>query len=213
MLLFLKKVFWRYKKFLLILFLIIPSLHSQNDFKIEILELSRKTLLTYFKIGKIPSFNSILNSQPPRPIFITLVKNGKTRGCAGSFIPIYNSLEESIVNFTVIAATQDIRYPPVKFEELNEIVIKITFPEKPVSVNNPFTINPLTEGLIIKKEGKEGVVLPGEAKTVDYAIKIGLNNSGIKDLNGVSFYKFKGISFSENDFKNIKKENKWKRKK
>jgi len=205
MLSFFKKGLGGYKKFLLTFFLIIPSLYSQNDFKIEILELSRETLINYLKTNKIPSFNSILNLQPPRPIFITLIKDGKTRGCAGSFIPIYPSLGESIINFTVIASTQDIRYPPVKFDELNEIKIKITFPENPIPVNNPFTINPLTEGLIIRKEGKEGVVLPGEAKTVNYAIKICFNNSGIKDLNGAIFYKFKGISFSENDFKNIKK--------
>ncbi|HOK56926.1 MAG TPA: AMMECR1 domain-containing protein [bacterium] len=197
-----RKIFKNFGKIITILiFLFISITNSQIDLKLEALKLSRETLITYLKTNRIPEVNSILNSIPSKSIFITLTKNGKTRGCAGSFIPIYNSLGESVINFTIIAATQDIRYNPVKIEEIDEIIITITFPERTVCIENPYMIKPLKEGLIIRKDGKEGVVLPGEAKTVEYAIKIGLRNANLNNLNGAIFYKFNGSSFSEKDLK------------
>ncbi|MCX7917687.1 MAG: AMMECR1 domain-containing protein [bacterium] len=163
----------------------------------ESLRIARETLQIYLKTNKKPLLNSFLSSVPPRSLFIILNKNGQTRGCSGSFKPFYSSLGESIINFTIIASTQDTRYSPIKIEEIDEIKIMIAFPEEIVPINSPFQISPLNEGLIIKKDGKEGVVLPGEAKTVNYAIKIGMKNARIENLDGAIFYKFKCEIFKE----------------
>lgn len=180
-------------------FLLVFSVKAENflDINKESLKLARETLEVYIKTKNKPFNISVLNTLPPKGLFVILKKGEKVRGCAGSFKPIYNTLGEGIVNFTIIASTQDIRYPPIKIDEIDEIKIMIIFPQEIIPIDSPYHFFPLKEGLIIKKSGKEGVVIPGEAKTVEYAIKIGMKNAEIDSLDGAIFYKFKGEILKE----------------
>jgi len=167
----------------------------------EALPLARKALSAYLERGE-----TIQSAKPateilsqPRPLFITLTKNGTARGCAGTFEPTDTNLAEEIIRFVIAAATQDFRYPPVSPPEVGQISITITLPEKPVPITSLSSYNPWTEGLLIQKSGRQGVVLPGEAKTIAYAIKIALRNSGLDKLEGASLYKFMAVNVTEGD--------------
>ena len=172
-----------------------------SNLKNEALPLARKALSYYLERGETiraaKSATEILSQA--RPLFITLTKNGKARGCAGTFEPTDINLAEEIIRFVIVAATQDFRYPPVSPPEVDQIFITITLPEKPVPITSLSSYNPWTEGLLIQKSGLQGIVLPSEAKTTAYAIKIALRNSGLDKLEGASLYKFTAVNVTEGD--------------
>jgi len=57
--------------------------------------------------------------------FITLTTHGKLRGCIGSLEP-YQSLAEDVREHAISAALKDPRFPPVREEELNGILIEVS---------------------------------------------------------------------------------------
>lgn len=131
------------------------------------------------------------------PVFVSLKRGSQTRGCAGSFQSENGSFAKDLVHFSIIAATQDFRYRPVDLQEMKEIKIQITIPEMPVEIHSIFSYNPEKEGLIVEKDGKQAVVLPGEAKTAAYALKMCLRNAGIDDNSNIRLFKFKAQIFIE----------------
>ncbi|MGB9643413.1 MAG: AMMECR1 domain-containing protein, partial [Candidatus Ratteibacteria bacterium] len=105
----------------------------------------------------------------------------------------------NLIYFSIIAASHDCRYRPIDRHELKDIRIQITIPQQPVEIPSIEFYNPETEGLIVKKQDKVGVVLPREAKTSEYALKIGLRNAGIEDKEGITLFKFKAQIFMEGE--------------
>lgn len=53
------------------------------------------------------------------PIFITWEKNGKLRGCIGTFERNY--LEKLLPLYSIMSAFKDKRFPPIRIEELEDI--------------------------------------------------------------------------------------------
>lgn len=160
--------------------------------------LCRKAIETYLSKGErihVPlNIPDIFNEKIP--VFVSLIKNNKTRGCAGTFYA-EKSFAENLIDFSIIAATQDFRYRPVDPSELQEIKIQITIPQQPYEIPSLAFYNPEKEGLIVEKNSNKGVVLPKEAKTADYALKMCLKNAGIKDTQGIRLLKFKAQIFVE----------------
>jgi AMMECR1 domain-containing protein len=150
----------------------------------------RETLERHVREGVKISIQKSDSEEKSRPLFVTLRKNGRTRGCAGAFQPQFSSLEEELAYFTVNAAEKDFRYRPVKPEELKDIVIIITFPKELRAVQSISQYNPWKHGLLVRKDGKEGVILPCEGKTSSYAVKKAVLQSGIDDIEGADIYIF-----------------------
>jgi len=133
----------------------------------------------------------------PIPVFVSLKKGNQTRGCSGSFKSETGTFVGDLVKFSIISATVDYRYRPVDLQELKDIKIQITIPEIPVEIPSISFYNPETEGLIVRKSGNQGVILPKEAKTSAYALKMCLRNAGINDEKGITILKFKAKVFME----------------
>jgi len=130
------------------------------------------------------------------PVFVSLKKGNQTRGCAGTF-SLEDTFAENLIHFSIIAAAHDTRYRPISQQELKDIRIQITIPQQTVEIPSIEFYNPETEGLIVKKQDKLGIVLPKEAKTSNYALRIGLRNAGIEDKEGIKLFKFKAQIFLE----------------
>lgn len=135
--------------------------------------------------------------QKSRPLFVTLKKGETTRGCAGTFHPGLSTMEEELAYFAVTAAARDFRYPAVAAEELGDIVIIITFPGVPRAAASIAEYNPWEHGLLVRKNGKEGVILPCEGKTSSYSIKKALAQAGIDSIEGADIYIFKCETLTE----------------
>ena len=97
-----------------------------------LLKIARETLEDYLSNASIPSINE--NSLPEslkenKGCFVTLYKNGRLRGCIGSLLPL-EPLYRCVVRNAINAAVHDLRFFPVRKEELKDVKIEkiILFP-------------------------------------------------------------------------------------
>ena len=105
----------------------------------------------------------------PCGVFVTLnsLRHGKRelRGCIGfpyATTPLARAVIESAIN----SATQDPRFPPVSFEELDQILFEVSIltPPQPINVEKiqdyPSEIRIGQDGLIVEKSYYKGLLLP-----------------------------------------------------
>ncbi len=98
-------------------------------------------------------------------VFVTLNKKEDLRGCIGFPTPD-KILHQSLLDAAIASSTEDPRFPPVRFEELNDITFEVTILTPPVEirVNNPTEYPKMIkigrDGLIIKWELGAGLLLP-----------------------------------------------------
>ena len=194
-----KKTAGLFFAFLLLLGAISAHPSFSADFEDQAISLCRNALRSYLEKGESLPVPKGLPERfyRPGPLFVTIARNRQPRGCAGSFRATRASLAEGIITFSIAAATQDFRYPPLSSAELDEVSITITLPAELVPIGSLSEYLPWKEGLVIRKNGREGVTLPGEARTTAYAVKVALRNAGLDAVDGASLYKFTAKKISE----------------
>lgn len=171
-----------------------PAFFSNTAFSI-----CRKAIEHYLTTGERIQFSNLPEIFNERiPVYVSLRKGNQTRGCAGTFFP-NKTLLENLIDFSIIAATKDFRYRPIDNKELETIRIQITIPGQIVEIPSLFFYNPDKEGLIVEKQDRCGIVLPGEARTAEYALKICLRNAGIEYSDGIRLLKFSAQTFIEGE--------------
>src|SRR3972149_1337672 len=88
-------------------------------------------------------------------VFVTLNKTNELRGCIGFPTP-EKKLYQSLVDASIASATEDPRFPHVKYEELNDISFEVTILTPPIEVkventlDHPSKIKVGRDGLIVK---------------------------------------------------------------
>ncbi len=105
----------------------------------------------------------------PRPLFVTLAHGARTRACLGRDEP-RGSLTESLRALAGEALTGDRRRAPVLAEELDSLRVLVAFAGDERALADPFQVNPMREGLRIATERGTVAFLPGEARTVSWAL-------------------------------------------
>lgn len=156
------------------------------------------------KFQKDFSFNS--------GVFVTLNNSLGLRGCIGYPLPdkkLFNALEEAAIS----AATEDPRFPPVKFEELDSITFEVTVLTPPTKIEVSDSQEYLSkikigqDGLIVKYGYNSGLLLPqvpveygwNEKEFLEYTCeKAGLPKEYWQKKD-VEILKFEGIVFKEKD--------------
>lgn len=162
----------------------------------KLLQLAQEVLLKHLRHQSMSvsslKFPAIRTAQG---VFVTLIKNGKPRGCMGVLEPVGNNLIWQLSKATVLAATADVRFKPVCLSEFSEIkyCVSIIGPLTPVSSLNQ--LNPQKYGLLVKKGEKSAVLLPGEARTVIYQLQECKRKAGISQSKDVQMYIFPTVTF------------------
>jgi len=108
---------------------------------------------------------------PPAGVFVSLVDGPATRACVGSAVPLGGTLAETLRGLATRALSSDPRHAPVRHEELGRLRIVIAFagPSEPVS--DPMHVNPSRDGLLITTSRGSVAFLPGEARTISWALR------------------------------------------
>ncbi len=131
--------------------------------------LARKAIKEYLRDGIIIDLKDVPyeNWKKKGASFVTLENRytGQLRGCIGSILPV-QPLYKDVIRNAIAAATQDPRFPPVTYEELPDIRVKVSvlsFPE-PLPYKDPQDllnkIEPFKDGLILKYGNNQGTFLP-----------------------------------------------------
>jgi len=130
-----------------------------------LIDIARKTLDSYIRKDRIPSFEE--ESLPEalkqnRGVFVTLYKNEKLRGCIGRFETV-NALYKAVQDMTISASTCDHRFKPLTEEELDDVRLEISVLTEPVRIRDISEINLGKHGIYIRKGSCSGTFLPGVA--------------------------------------------------
>jgi len=178
-----------------------------EDEKRQIISIARKSII--YKLSsneKQSSGPEILgeNLQKKMGAFVSIYCKGELRGCIGR-IETNCSLQETIAQVSVMAATSDNRFLPLKPEEINEMSLEISVltPLKPIS--NIDEIIPGKHGILIRKGYHSGTFLPQVATKTKWDTlkmveecserKAGIGKDGWKDAD---IYIYEAVIISEN---------------
>lgn len=129
--------------------------------------IARAELDRYFGIGKIELENIPEKFSVKSGVFVTLSRypSKELRGCIGYVMPVMK-LKKAIRDNALNAALEDPRFPSLKKEELEKIVMEVsllTVPEKmkyssPEELLKGIQIG--KDGLIVEKSFNKGLLLP-----------------------------------------------------
>lgn len=115
----------------------------------------------------------------PAGVFVALILDGRVRGCIGTVYPMEASLAEEIASAARMAATSDPRRPPVRPAEVARLDYCVSVVGRLRRHEPEAPVNPRTEGVIVKANGRSGVILPGEARTGAYEIAWAKREAGV----------------------------------
>lgn len=131
----------------------------------------------------------------PRPVFVTLAHGGATRACLGRDEPA-GSLTATVRAIASELLVADRRRPPVPVEELESLQLTIAFvgDERPLA--DPYALDPMREGLRIETERGAVAFLPGEARTVAWALGEARRIGVLRSLADARFTRFSVVVVS-----------------
>lgn len=151
--------------------------------------------------------------EPPQPkgnllskagVFVTIhTRKGNLRGCIGQLFGKAN-LIETVKDVAISSAFHDPRFPPVKREELKDLVFEISI-LSPFRSASPEEVVPGTHGIYLKNGFFSGLLLPQVAveqgwnriQFLDHGCrKAGLPEGCWQDA-GTELYIFTALVFSE----------------
>jgi AMMECR1 domain-containing protein len=121
----------------------------------------------------------------PAPMYVSLVRGHATRACVGSPAPTRGTLSETVAALAVEVLHADRRRPPVRHDELDDLRIVLSFTDEGETVASPMLVDPGRDGLLITSPRGAVAFLPGEARTIRWALRearrIGVLEDGVAD--------------------------------
>jgi len=178
--------------------------------KLYLLKLCRKALSSYFKEIKFqpepPPKEEYSHLYEKRGVFVTLLKEGRLRGCIGTLEgtkPLYKEVCEVALS----SALRDPRFPPVREEELEDLEIEISI-LSPFKRARPEEVEVGKHGIYLKRGLYRGLLLPQVATSYHWdritflkhgCLKAGLPEDCFLDPQ-TELYVFEAEVFSEWDF-------------
>lgn len=121
--------------------------------------------------GRCDSVRTLAPEWPgaPRPVFVTLARGAATRACIGSD-ESQGSLTETLRRVAAEAMVSDRRRPPIEPNELDALRVLVAFVGDEHPVAEPWGVDPMREGLRVSSDRGSVAFLPGEARTVSWAL-------------------------------------------
>jgi hypothetical protein len=177
----------------------------------QAVQFARQAVEEYIKNHKKPSSSLGKSFHEKQGVFVTLhtYPSHDLRGCIGIPLPVM-SLQDALIE-SAQSATQDPRFPPLKKQELDAIILEVTILTKPelIKVKQPQdylkSIEIGRDGLIVEQGFYKGLLLPQvpieqawdkEEYLAHTCIKAGLMPDAWIDKN-TKIYKFSGQIFTE----------------
>lgn len=118
-----------------------------------LVELAKNAVETYIKEGRtiLPPLDFDRDYLSKKSgVFITLKKNGKLRGCIGTYLPTQKNIAQEIITNAISAATQDYRFGPIEKDELPFLSYVVYILNEPEMVASQDELDPKKYGIIVK---------------------------------------------------------------
>jgi hypothetical protein len=172
----------------------------------ELLALARTAIEEHLETGSVPDHKSddpALNRRCGA--FVTLKQNEELRGCIGH-TRADQPLVQAVQHMAVAAATEDPRFPPLTQSEMDDVTVEISILSPFRRLTDVADIQVGTHGLMIFKDGRQGLLLPQvpveqgwdrEAFLENLCLKAGLPEGCWEE--GASIYAFTAVVFGERE--------------
>jgi len=163
----------------------------------SLVELAGSAVENYVKSGTVIAvpqgfLKEFLNRKAG--VFVTIEKNGKLRGCIGTYLPCYENIAEETIKNAVAAASEDDRFGPVKQDELPSLAFTVYVLNKPELVGGLEELDPKKYGVIVMSDSKKtGLLLPDleGVDSVEQQLAIACDKADIDpNKEKISIYKF-----------------------
>ena len=134
----------------------------------------------------------------PCGMYVSLVRGATTRACVGSLLPLGGTLRESLDRLAAQVVAADGRRPPVRREELPALRVVVAFASAGEPVADPMHVRPMREGLLVRTPRGDVAFLPGEARTVSWALREARRAGLLERTEDASFQRFDAVVLKEN---------------
>ncbi len=142
------------------------------------------------------AMDSVAWPAAPAAVYVSLADGRNTRACVGRATP-GGTLRGTVRELAVQALNADRRWPPVRREDLDglRVVVSLAGPATPVA--DPMSVPLAREGLLVRSALGSVAFLPGEARTVAYALREARRIGVLADARDATFERFAVIAISE----------------
>jgi len=155
--------------------------------------LAKNTVEDYIKNGvKLTPETDTPELREKAGVFVSIKKDGKLRGCIGTFEPTKPNVAEEIVSNAIGAAIRDPRFLPVAANELGELEYSVDVLSKPEQVESTDELDPQKYGIIVEGRGRRGLLLPNleTVDTVEEQIDIARSKAGLEPEDEIIIHRF-----------------------
>jgi len=150
--------------------------------------LARRVLETYLETREMPDVEKLIDEDEKTSLrerkacFVSLkTEDGTLRGCIGTIEPVRENLAWEIAENACAAATRDPRFPPVRREELDKLILSVDVLSTPEPISSVGQLDPSKYGVIVSKGTLRGLLLPDlpGVSSVDEQLNIAMRKAGI----------------------------------
>jgi AmmeMemoRadiSam system protein A len=166
--------------------------------------LARRTVELYVRTAAIPHPPDPLPPEldVPAATFVSIkTRSGggmSLRGCIGTLEPTCANAAQEIIENAVKASTQDPRFPPVRPDELDDLVYSVDVLSAPEPVSDLADLDPIRYGVIVRSGKRRGVLLPNleTVDTVEEQLSIAMRKAGISEGEPVEILRFEVVRYT-----------------
>ena len=160
--------------------------------------LARETVEMYVlerRTPDVPDWASEEMIKDRAGVFVSIHKDGRLRGCIGTFLPVRDCIAREIISNAVSACTRDPRFEPVQPEELKWLEINVDVLSTPEKIDSPAQLDVKKYGVIVSSGFRRGLLLPDldGVDTVEEQVDIARRKGGIPDGAKVELERFEVV--------------------
>ena len=174
------------------------KLRKVRDREDPYVRLARETVESWVldrKTPGVPEWATAEMKQDRAGVFVSIHKDGKLRGCIGTFLPTRESIAKEIISNAVSASTRDPRFDPIGPEELKWLEINVDVLSAPEPVSGKEALDVKKYGVIVSSGSRRGLLLPDldGVDTVDEQVDIARRKAGIREKEPITLERFEVV--------------------
>ena len=160
--------------------------------------LARETVeawVTGRRTPEVPEWATEEMTRARAGVFVSIHKEGKLRGCIGTFLPTRENIAREIISNAVSAASRDPRFNPIAPEELKWLEIKVDVLSAPERIQSTAELDVRRYGVIVSSGSRRGLLLPDldGVDTVEEQVSIARKKGGIRENEPVTLERFEVV--------------------